>query len=93
VSDVCEGDGDGDVERASGGTASSARSRLSMDSTRSVAKRWMANWRAESMSRLVRSWRLRKSAMERRYLSCLGGRGKMPCVRGLGTGHDNDGGA
>ena len=73
VLDVGEGaDGGVDVERrASGGTASRARSRLSMDSTRSTAKRWMANWRADSMSRLVRSWRLRNSATERRYLSCF----------------------
>ena len=56
--------------RALWGTAERARSRLSIESRMSVAKRWMANWRALSMSRFVRSWRLRKSATERRYLSC-----------------------
>ena len=55
--------------RASGGTDPRARSRLSIDSMRSVAKRWIANWREDSMSRFVRSCRLRKSATERRYLS------------------------
>ena len=46
-----------------------ARSRLSTLSMRSLAKRVMAKERAVSMSRLVRSWRLRKSATLRRYLS------------------------
>lgn len=55
--------------RAEAGTEVRARSRLSIESRRSAANRWMANCLAESMSRLVRSWRLRKSATERRYLS------------------------
>ena len=41
--------------RAEGGTVERARSRLSIESSMSVAKRWMANWRALSMSRFVRS--------------------------------------
>ena len=57
-----------------------ARSRLSMLSMRSVAKREMAKERALSMSRLVRSWRLRKSATERRYLSWGGWRLVMGIV-------------
>ena len=77
--DGFDGVGDGGVEeeeddsgsraRDSWGTDSSARSRLSIESSRSVANRWMANCRADSTSRFVRSWRLRKSATERRYLS------------------------
>ena len=46
-----------------------ARSRLSTDSIKSRAKRVMAKLRAASISRFVRSWRLRKSATLRRYLS------------------------
>ena len=45
--------------RAVAGTEDRARSRLSIESSRSAAKRWMANCRAESMSRFVRSCRLR----------------------------------
>lgn len=45
--------------RTSLGTAVSARSRLSMESSRSVAKRCRANCRADSVSRFVRSCRLR----------------------------------
>lgn len=48
-----------DLPSAASGTAERARSRLSMLSRRSVAKRWMANWRAAVLSRAVRSWRLR----------------------------------
>src|SRR5271154_1674024 len=55
--------------RASGGTDPRARSRLSIDSIRSAAKRWIAKSRAAAMSRFVRSCKLRKSATERRYLS------------------------
>lgn len=44
-----------DWPRAEAGTDVKARSRLSIESRRSEAKRWMANWRAESMSRRVRS--------------------------------------
>ena len=53
-----------------------ARSKLSTLSMRSEAKREMAKERALSMSRLVRSCRLRKSAIERRYLS-YGSRGSV----------------
>lgn len=66
---VCSAVDDESGLRASGGTASRARSRLSIDSIRSVAKRWIAKSRAAATSRLVRSCRLRKSATERRYLS------------------------
>jgi hypothetical protein len=52
-----------------GSTIERARSRLSIDSIRSLAKRVMAKSRAWAISRLVRSWRFRKSATERRYLS------------------------
>ena len=48
-----------------------ARSRLSIDSMRSFAKRVIAKSRAAWTSRLVRSWRLRYSATERRYLSYI----------------------
>lgn len=54
---------------AASGTDESARSRLSMLSSRSVANLWMANCRAAVVSRAVRSWRLRYSATLRRYLS------------------------
>jgi hypothetical protein len=54
----------------SAGTVPRARSRLSTDSTKSRAKRWMAKSFAPWISRFVRSCRLRKSATERRYLSC-----------------------
>lgn len=53
----------------SAGTVPRARSRLSTDSTRSRAKRWIAKSFAAFVSRAVRSCRLRKSATERRYLS------------------------
>ena len=52
------------------GTVPRARSRLSTLSIRSAAKREMAKLRAVSTSRFVLSWRLRKSATLRRYLSC-----------------------
>jgi len=48
-----------DLPTAASGTEESARSRLSMLSRRSVANRWMANWRALVVSRAVRSCRLR----------------------------------
>ena len=51
-----------------------ARSRLSMDSTRSLANLVMAKSLADWTSRFVRSWRLRNSATDRRYLSCVGER-------------------
>lgn len=56
--------------RAVAGTVDSARSRLSTLSTRSRANFEIAKSRAAAMSRLVRSCRLRKSAIERRYRSC-----------------------
>ena len=48
-----------DLPTAASGTEERARSRLSMLSRRSVAKRWMANCLALEVSRAVRSWRLR----------------------------------
>lgn len=54
------------------GTLERARSKLSTDSMRSLANFWMAKSRAVVMSRFVRSWRVRNSATERRYLSYRG---------------------
>ena len=53
------------------GTVERARSRLSTLSMRSLANLVMAKSRADCTSRFVRSCRLRNSATERRYLSCL----------------------
>ena len=86
VDDAGEEDDDdedsGSKANDSCGTDSSARSRLSIESRRSVANRWIANCLADSTSRFVRSWRLRKSATERRYLSCRKhvSRGQRVCV-------------
>ena len=72
LSALGEGESVSEVEEGVEGTVERARSRLSTLSIKSVAKREMAKSRAAWMSRLVRSWRLRKSATERRYLSCRG---------------------
>lgn len=83
--EVSGGEGEEEEEgvREEEGTVDRARSRLSMLSTRSLAKRVIAKSLADCVSRLVRSWRLRKSATERRYLSC-GGWGVS--LRGLWEG-------
>lgn len=77
--------------REEGGTVERARSRLSMLSIRSLAKRVMAKSLAAAVSRFVRSWRLRKSATERRYLSCGGWGVRKMVWKGVGRGGDGGG--